>query len=146
MSHVGRKRRGGGGSREEGRMPESEGERQSESDGDGLGARDEAPKEQLQELQRRCRPSPQAWFHTAQSRARHVLINTHTHTHTVRLYKKKKKKNNEERTEIDMSESQQGSKHECFQTGVISTPNNRHAVLPHHVFTATFCSALNLFP
>lgn len=73
----------GGGAREEGRMPESEGERQSESDGDGLGARDEAPKEQLQELQRRCRPSPQAWFHTAQSRARHVLINTHTHTHEV---------------------------------------------------------------
>lgn len=34
--------------------------RKRESDGDGLRARDKAPKEQLQEIQRRCGPSPQA--------------------------------------------------------------------------------------
>lgn len=60
MSHAGREEREGGqseGERKDGRRPK---ERQSESDGDGLRARDKAPKEQLQELQRRCGPSPQA--------------------------------------------------------------------------------------
>ena len=77
-----------GGSREEGRRPESEGEQQSESDGDGLGARDKAPKEQLQELQRRCSPSPQAWFHKAEP---DMYSQTHTHTHKKYEWPKKKK-------------------------------------------------------
>ena len=63
MRHAGREGGEGGvgvRAKKEGRRPKSEGERQSESDGDGLRARDKAPEEQLQELQRRCGPSPQA--------------------------------------------------------------------------------------
>lgn len=64
MSHVGSKVREGGGveerAKKEGRRPKSNGERQTESDEDRLRARAKAPKEQLQELQRRCGPSPQA--------------------------------------------------------------------------------------
>lgn len=77
MSHAGREERGEGREKKRGGQRARE-KRQSESDGDGLRARDKAPKEQLQELLRRCGPSPQAWFHTAQSPARHVLTHTHT--------------------------------------------------------------------
>lgn len=83
--------------KKEGRRPKSEGERQSESDGDGLRARDKAPKEQLQELQRRCGPSPQAYFHTAQSPARHALTSTHTSLNLTKNLRRAKDRNEQNR-------------------------------------------------
>lgn len=78
-----RERREGGGSKrgqkKEGRRPKSNGERQSESDGDRLRARDKAPKEQLQELQRRCGPSPQAYSFKQHKALPDIYSQAHTH-------------------------------------------------------------------